>query len=149
VDQGRDPLGERTALREAETVKELCVRFEEEHVSRKRPHTQAEYKSALQLIERELGKLKVADVRFENVAALHRKMTKGQHRDHGKPSPYQANRTIAVLSKMMAMAMRWRMRTDNPCRGIERNHEDKRERYLSDAELERLTAALDAHRNQD
>ena len=44
---------------------------------------------------------------------------------------------------------RWRSSgsccTDNPAKGIERNHEEKRERYLSDDELERLQRALDAH----
>jgi integrase len=34
------------------------------------------------------------------------------------------------------------MRDDNPCRGIEKNPETKRKRYLSGDELERLVAAL-------
>ena len=37
-------------------------------------------------------------------------------------------------------AREWR--SDNPCKGIERNQEDKRARYLSGAELARLSAAL-------
>ena len=37
------------------------------------------------------------------------------------------------------------MRLDNPCRGIERNPENKRERYLTPLELERLMTALAEH----
>lgn len=37
------------------------------------------------------------------------------------------------------------MRDSNPCRGVERNSEGKRKRYLSGDELQRLTAALAKH----
>jgi integrase len=40
------------------------------------------------------------------------------------------------------------MRTDNPARGLERNQEQKRKRYLTVDELERLTKALDAYPDQ-
>jgi len=59
-------------------------------------------------------------------------------------APYRANRLAALLSKMLALAIRWQMRTDNPAQGIERNHEEKCECYLSPTEL----AALNAHWNQ-
>jgi integrase len=49
---------------------------------------------------------------------------------------------------MFSLAIRWRWRPDNPCRGIERNPENKRTRYLSSDELGRLTAALAAHEDQ-
>ena len=52
---------------------------------------------------------------------------------------------VAVLSKMFALAIRWQMRTDNPAKGIERNSEEKRARYLKGEELARLTAALIEH----
>jgi integrase len=49
---------------------------------------------------------------------------------------------------MFNLAIRWKWRTDNPCRGIERNQEQKRKRYLSPIELAQLTKALDEHPNQ-
>jgi integrase len=42
-----------------------------------------------------------------------------------------------------------RWRADNPCKGIERNDEAKRKRYLTGAELERLSAALANHDDRD
>jgi integrase len=49
---------------------------------------------------------------------------------------------------MFSLAVRWQMRPDNPCKGIERNQEHKRQRYLSGVELARLTAALVELRDQ-
>jgi hypothetical protein len=44
VDQGGDPLSDIEAEREAPTVKELCDRFEAEHLPRLRASSQADYK---------------------------------------------------------------------------------------------------------
>lgn len=65
---------------------------------------------------------------------------------HGSLShiPYQANRTLGVLSKMMNLAETWGMRDrrSNPCEDIERYPERKRERFLSPKELARLGQSL-------
>jgi integrase len=60
--------------------------------------------------------------------------------------PYQANRTLGVLSKMMNLAETWGIRDKhtNPCEDVERYLERKRERFLSPAELQRLGQALTA-----
>jgi integrase len=42
----------------------------------------------------------------------------------------------------MSLSIKWGLRGDNPCRGIERNPEERRERYLEPAELGRLCDAL-------
>jgi integrase len=58
--------------------------------------------------------------------------------------PYQSNRTLGVLSKMMNLAEIWGMRDrhTNPCELIERYPEHKRERFLSGKELQRLGTVL-------
>ena len=84
---------------------------------------------------------KVADVAFEDIDGLHRSITK-------KGKPYIANRTLSVLSKMFNLAIKWRWRADNPVKGIERNQELKRQRYLSMAEITGLTKALAEHEDQ-
>src|SRR4029077_10210272 len=114
---------------------DLIERFRVEHLVRKRPSTAADYERMLRLhIGPHFGQhMKVADVRFEDVDALHRKITKSG-------STYAANRCIAVLSKMFSLAIRWRMCETNPAKGIERNTEYGRRRYLSGEELGRLVA---------
>jgi integrase len=139
VDEGGDPLEDRQAERDAPTVADLADRFEQEHLPRKRASTAADYKRILRLhVIPALGRLKVADVTFADIDRLHHKITRGG-------SPYRANRVIAVLSKMFALAVRWSMRDSNPCKGIEHNVEYGRRRYLSTEELARLVAALAEH----
>jgi integrase len=142
IDQGEDPLGAIRAGRNAPTVADLCDRFAEEYLPKKRPGTQRDYRAMIaREIEPELGNMKVADVAYSDVDRLHRKITK-------RGATYQANRTIALLSRMFSLAIRWHYRIDNPAKGIERNVEEKRQRYLSGRELERLTAALAKHDDQ-
>jgi integrase len=139
IEDGGDPLADIEDERAAPTVAELCNRFEAEHLPRKRESTAGDYARMLRLYVRPaLGRLKVADVRFEDIDRLHRKVTAADR-------PYRANRLAAILSKMFALAIRWRMREDNPVRGIERNKEYLRRRYLSSDELVRLTTALAKH----
>ena len=141
--QGGDPLGELEAERAAPTVAELIDRFEREHLPRKRPGTADDYRQMLDNhIRPHFGRhTKVADVRFADVEALHRKITRGG-------SNYAANRCVAVLSKMFALAVHWHWRENNPAKGIERNVEYRRQRYLKPDELMRLTQALAAYADQ-
>jgi integrase len=141
VDGGGDPVGEHVAERAAPTVADLRERFVEEHVSKQRPHTQRDYRAIIRDdVLPALGKLKVASVDFEHAERLHHKVT--------LRAPIRANRVLAVLSKMFSLAVRWRMRPDNPCKGVARNQEHHRRRYLSPEEQERLMVALAEHPSQ-
>ena len=91
------------------------------------------------LILTKLGNHKAAEVGHKDIQALHNSL---------KATPYQANRALSLLSKMFELSIKWGWRTDNPAKGIGKYHEEKRHRWLSDAELGRLTSALDAHPNQ-
>ncbi len=141
IDVGEDPMAARHTDRAAATMNDLADRFEKEHLARRRDATQTDYKSILRLYVRpELGKIKVADVRHSEIERLHARIA--------KTAPYRANRTVAVLSKMFNLAVKWEMRTDNPARGIERAPEEKRERFLTPAEIERLAGVLATHKER-
>lgn len=143
IDLGHDPLGMVRAHREAPTVADLCDRFREEVLPKNRDSTRVEYaRTIAREIIPELGKMKVADVTHPDIDRLHRKITK-------RGAPYTANRTVALLSRLFNLAVRWGYRADNPVRGVERNPEHKRERYLTGEELARLTEALREHGDQD
>jgi len=45
--------------------------------------------------------------------------------------------------------VQWEMRDDNPATGVEKNYEESRERYLEEAEIERLWQALDEDRDRE
>jgi len=142
IDRGEDPLEEVQAERDAKTVADMCARFEDEHLPRKRPATARDYKAIIRNeIRPAMKHLKVAEVGYSDVDGLHRKITK-------RGANYAANRTVAVLSKMFSLAIKWKWRSDNPAKGIERNQEVKRNRYLTVDEMGRLSAALAAHEDQ-
>ncbi|MEL6959637.1 MAG: site-specific integrase [Pseudomonadota bacterium] len=83
-------------------------------------------------------------------SSIERLANAGRQRLHNslQKTPYEAKRTLALLSKMFSLAIRWDMRTDNPALGIEKFQEQKRQRWLSDRELKRLLSALENHPNQ-
>jgi integrase len=124
-------------------VRDLVERYVVEHLPKKRPSSQAEDRGLIKqwILSGALRNAKVADVSFEDIDTLHQKITR-----YG--TPYRANRVVALLSKMFSLAIRWRWRSDNPCRTVERNREPKRNRYLTGAEIERLTIALAVHPDQ-
>ncbi len=141
VDRGYDPMGQRHAERAAPTVAELARRFLEEHAVRKVLRAQADDRAMIEkLVLPVIGQLKVHDVRRDDIDRL--------HRDISRTRPIRANRVAQLLSKMFSLAVRWEYRSDNPVKGIHRNPEPKRTRYLSDDELKRLIAALASRPNQ-
>ena len=141
VSRGEDPLGEIQRGRAAPTVADLCARFEADYLPRKRPSTQRSYRQQISVdILPAVGRVRVAEVTHADVDALHHRLS--------ARAPIQANRTIALASRLFTLAIRWGWRTDNPCRGTEHNEEHKRRRYLTAAELERLLKALDELRDQ-
>jgi integrase len=141
IDLGGDPMGERHEDRVAPTVQDLWERYEAEHLPRKAPRAQADDRSMFRTyILPALGRMKVKDVRPADVDMLHRSIS-----DHHK---VRANRVTEVLRKAFTLAVRWEWRPDNPCRGVARNPEDRRHRYLANDEIARLWAALAAHPEQ-
>jgi integrase len=142
IDGGADPVGEQEDTRAAPTVAHLAARFERDYLPRKRPSTQRVYRQQIQTdILPALGRMKVAAVSHADVDGFHHRLS--------ARAPTHANRTIAVLSRMLSLAVRWGWRADNPCRGIERNQEAKRTRYLTGPEIARLSQALDELRDQN
>ena len=117
---------------------QLAERFLEEYVPQHcKPRTEVEYRHAVKrYILPALGPIKVTALARDDVAALHHEM---------RDKPYQANRTLGVISKMMNQAEAWGLRPDrtNPCYHIRKYREKKRERFLSPDELARLGKALD------
>ena len=137
VKDGEDPAGDRQRGRKAPTVAELAQRFNKEHIAvRLKPGTEREYRRNLRrFILPAIGRLKVADVTKADIARLHHEL---------RHIPYQSNRNLEVISKMFNLAELWGLRSDgsNPRRHLKKYPEEKRERYLSPAELAALGDAL-------
>ncbi|RAI02609.1 integrase [Acuticoccus sediminis] len=134
---GGDPANDRDRRKASPTMKEFGMRFLAEHVALHcKPSTYGEYKRSVELfINPKLGSHRIIDITRADVVGLHQSM---------KNIPYQANRTLGVLSIMFTVAHTWGVRTDgvNPCWKVKRYKEVKRERYLTADELARLGKVL-------
>lgn len=133
---GEDPQGRKLAFRDAVTVNDLWLRFENEHLIRRKPKTVYGYKLIwAKQIKPNMGVKKVIDINRDDIHRLHHQMS---------AHPYQANRIVAILSKMFNLAEVWGIRSDgsNPCRHVEKYPETSRERYLNSDELARLGESL-------
>ncbi len=134
---GEDPAAERDAGRKVITVKELADRFDKEHISiRVKASTAKEYRRNLErFILPALGRLTITNITRADVAKFHHDL---------RHIPYQANRCLEVISKMFSLAEMWGLRPDgsNPRKHIRKYPEEKRERFLSAAELRRIGEVL-------
>ncbi|WP_425408220.1 tyrosine-type recombinase/integrase [Hyphococcus sp.] len=137
VATGNDPAEARRKRRLTPTVSQLCDRFHEEHVSaRLKPATARGYQSIIRSgIKPALGAMKVSDVIRDDIISLHRKY---------RMRPYQGNRILSVLSKLFNLAELWGYRAEgsNPCRLVQKYKEQRKERFLSNEELSRLSKVL-------
>jgi integrase len=119
------------------TVKDLAARFDAEHIAiHLKASTQKEYRRSLEkFILPFFGNRPIAEVSREDVARFHHK-----HRH----VPYQANRCLEIVSKMFNLAELWGLRPNdsNPRKHIKKYREEKRERYLTAAELRRVGEVL-------
>jgi integrase len=134
---GEDPAAKRDTDREAITVTELADRFDKEHIAlRVKASTGKEYRRNLKrFILPALSRLRVNELTRADVAKFHHDL---------RHIPYQANRCLEIISKMFSLAEMWGLRPDgsNPRKHVKKYAEEKRERFLSPAELNRVGEVL-------
>jgi integrase len=148
VDRGEDPAGDRRERREAPTMAALVERYKREHLPRKSKKSQHDDGTMLGHVLKHIGAdRRVADVHHGDIAVLHRAITERGH-------PVLANRTVACASMMFSLALQpmagedkpWRDQAQgNPCKGVKRNPEVAKERFLSPAEIAAVVEGLDAY----
>jgi integrase len=140
---GKDPATERDHQKGIITVAALGQRFLTDYIPQHcKQSTAYEYKRAVELfINPALGPHRISDLQRADVTKFHYDL---------RDRPYQANRALGVLSKMFHLAEEWGLRPDgsNPCRHVKKYREHKRERYLTNQELQRLGAVLTTAQTQ-
>jgi integrase len=151
IDRGTDPAGDKRARRTAPTVQDLIDRYVADHLPKKSivgARLRDEQKMLAE-IGAKLGKhTKVVDIHGGDIADMHRRIT-----ESGRP--IRANRILAIASKAFALSLMpkagetfpWRNAAlGNPCKGIQKNHEEAKERFFSQSELAAISDALARYR---
>ena len=135
---GIDPAYQREATKQQPTLAEFAYRYIAEFaLARKKPRSVEEDRRNLRLhILPSLGTKRLPDVTRADIARFCSSRS---------ACPVNANRCLALLSHIFAIACRWGVLPDdakNPARGVEKFPEKRLERMMSPAELARLGKAL-------
>ncbi|WP_046868081.1 tyrosine-type recombinase/integrase [Microvirga massiliensis] len=135
---GGNPAQDREDRTKAPTINALVDAYLASHAHLKRSGGEDR-----RMIERDirpaLGSRRVAEITRRDIETF---------RDSQRSTPIAANRKLALLSKMLNLAIGWGWITSNPVDGVQRNHENRRERYLSQAEIQRFNDAAEAYVGQ-
>lgn len=138
VANGGDPVGDRNTEKREPQFGDLWTRYRGSQGDRKKSAREDE-RLYLRILSPRLGSRSVRSLCHDDAVRLHRALER---------TPYQANRAIALLSKLCSFAERplqWRNLASNPCRGVERYPELKRRRFAKPAELAAIGKLLQQH----
>jgi integrase len=133
---GGDPVAVLESKRSEPTMTELWDEFWKRYASRKK----SSYDDKLRWdrkIQPKFGHHKLSSITYSGMSDLHDSLTKNN-------GPIEANRTLALLSKMFSFAHRplqW-FEGSNPCKGVARNKETRRKRKASREEVARIISRL-------
>lgn len=136
--KGNDPAERTLQLRHSPTVSLLCDRFWNEYVKvhKKESGNWIDELYIEKYIKPSLGALKTISVTHKDIVQFHLSM---------KKTPVQANRIVALVSKMFSLAESWNLRPphSNPVKGLQKYKEEQKERFLSEDEIQILIKTLD------
>lgn len=90
-----------------------------------KPNTLAQYRVAGEKLKAMLADFSPEHVKSKHVAAI---------KLHLAETPNMANRVLSVLRIVFQYAVEWQLCESNPCIGIKRHTEKKRDRYITDDE---------------
>jgi len=142
VRAGEDPSQSRREARSAPVMTELCDRYLKEYAEEFKKESSAKLDRWYidRFIKPALGSRKVASITRRDVNSFHR----GVRGSKGQPIPVQANRIVALLSRMFSLAEEWEWRgqNTNPCFHFRLNKEKHIHRPLGDLEQARLGQVL-------
>jgi integrase len=135
--RGHDPAQRRREERVTPSLAAVIDAFLVDVRATRRATTAIGYTHYLRsIVSPELGTRKLTTITHADLAKLHRRI--------GGETPFTANRVLATLSSLFSFAVKRGLAPDgfNPALGLERFREERRERFLTTEEMQRLGAAL-------
>ncbi|WP_167531219.1 MULTISPECIES: tyrosine-type recombinase/integrase [unclassified Mesorhizobium] len=133
IKNGDDPAAAKAAKKAQPLFEDVAADFETHYLADRKPATIKDYRGRIRrLLTPYFKGRRFADITPDMVSAFMRK-----HKAH----PTDANRALAVLSKMMNWQGR---RADNPCMRLPKFKEIPREAWLDEIDLPKFVKALAA-----
>jgi integrase len=138
---GQDLLGSRAVEAKGKTVAHLCDDYIERHAKVHKRTWKNDVQRLTKNIVPHIGARLITSIVPADILRIHHDMTM-------RGAAYEANRVVEVLRKMFNLARVWGLTTQpNPVIGIVKNHEQKREVYVSHEQMPLLAQAIDEEEN--
>lgn len=115
----------------ADLIERAYKAMAERKTRRLAKNTLDQYRIAADRLKNDLAEFEPSQVKSKHVAQVKNKYAS---------TPNMANRVISFLRLVFDYAVEWQEVESNPCIGIKRYHEEKRTRYLTDAEYKAIHA---------
>jgi integrase len=137
VAKGNDPSLQKQLEKTHLTVADLAKRYLGEYAEVYKKHISIKNDRSFlkHHILPAIGNTKLNSLTSKDISSLHYSL---------RNKPITANRCVALLSKMLNLAEKWGLRNDAGllCKHVDKYPENKREKFLSNAEIEQLFTAL-------
>jgi integrase len=138
VDDGHDPAADKAAARTVKTFADLADQYLERHAKPLKKSWRQDERMIKQELLSRWKHVKPADIRRPDVRAVIEAIV-----DRG--APIHANRMLALIRKIFNFAIGCEWVEQNPCNQVKAmGKEVSRDRVLTDDEMRRVWAALDA-----
>lgn len=141
IAEGGNPAEVKRAHKAEQTFSGLFSEYIKRHAKPNKLTWAEDEQRYEQYLKKSLGPKKLAAIDRKAIATLHSSITLGGH-------PTVANRVLALVSSVFGWAINVGVGDLNPARGIKRNKEASRDRFLQGDELPRFFAALAEESNQ-
>ena len=138
-----DPLEDRYKHVKAETFDDLCHQYIKRYARSHKKSWQEDERRIDKYLRPAWGTRKAYTIKRADVAKLHNNL--------GKIKPYEANRVLALISKIFSQARKWGIVKDNhinPTQDVEKFKEHKRDRWVTPQEMPKLAEAINSELNE-
>ncbi len=135
-----DPLTQKNEFHKFISIEDLSIKYIQYAEKLIRPNTFIMYKTLItNYIIPQFGKYKVNTIKNTEIEAFHLTLKNKLH---------TANRVLTLLSIIFQYAIKHNIIENSPTKGIKKFYEEKRERYLSNEEIQSIMGVLAKSANQ-
>lgn len=135
IAEGKNPQDAKRALRAEATFDELFEAYVSDHSKLNKLTWREDIDKYRRHIQKRIGKKKLSAITRADISHIHNAVTKAGHRT-------TANRVLALISGVYGWAIKEEHWHSNPAKGIRRNKELARARFIQSDEMPRFFAAL-------
>ncbi len=140
IESGANPAAAKRVHKTELTFSELFAEYLERHAKLNKRTWQQDSVKYSKYLAHPLGGKKLSAITRHEVATIHSSISKAGY-------PITANRALALISSVFGWAISAGLWEVNPTKGIKRNPEKSRDRFIQSDELPRFFAALTAEPN--